>query len=170
MIDIAAEQINLHSPYKVEWIETNSFVFTTKYGLRYNVGFCKDQSFLEDGVYQFYIVNLDHTHFKQDELVKETIKTIIEVFFESEPVTMLYICDMSDNLQGARDRLFRSWFREYADHDQYTMVNEKLVFDDVAYYASILLRADNPRLQVIVQLFRDFVADLPEKIEQLQNQ
>ncbi len=33
MIDLSAEDINKTSPYKVEKVETNSFVFDTKFGL-----------------------------------------------------------------------------------------------------------------------------------------
>ena len=169
MIDLSAEQINLHSPYKVERVETNSFVFETRFGLRYNVGFAEDQSFLENGVYQFYIVNVDHGHFRQDALVKETIRVVIEAFFAAEPATMLYICDMSDNRQGIRDRLFRHWFSDYIYHGAFTMINESITFDDVTYFASIILPNSHPHYSDIIKTFRDFVKELPAKIDQIQN-
>ena len=39
MIHISAEAINLRSPYKVKQDGENIFLFTTKYGVVYNVGF-----------------------------------------------------------------------------------------------------------------------------------
>lgn len=169
MIDLSAEDINKISPYKVEKIETNSFVFETKFGLRYNIGFAEDYSFLEEGVYQFYIVNLSHEHNQQDPLVKETICVLLEAFFNAEPATMLYICDTSDNRQGVRDRLFRCWFSEYAYQGAFTMINESITFDEVKYFASIMLRNDHPQYENIITTFRNFVKDLPSKIDQLQN-
>lgn len=169
MIDLSAEEINLKSPYQLERIETNSFVFDTKFGLRYNVGFAEDKSFMEDGVYQFYIVNLSHTHTYRDPLVKETVRIILEAFFNAEPATMLYICDTSDNRQGVRDRLFRSWYSEYAYQGDFTLINESITFDDVTYYASIMLRNNHPQYTSVILSFRDFVSDLPSKIEELQN-
>lgn len=168
MIDLSAELINLRSPYKVERVETNSFVFETRFGLRYNVGFAEDQSFLESGVYQFYIVNVNHSHFQQDPFVKETIQAVIEAFFDAEPATMLYICDMSDNRQNIRDRLFRHWFSDYIYHGAFTMINECISFDDVTYFASIILRNSHPHYSDIIKTFRDFVNDLPVKINQIQ--
>ena len=169
MIDLSAEEINKISPYKLTKIETNSFVFETKFGLRYNVGFAEDYSFLEEGVYQFYIVNLSHDHAQEDSLVKETICALLEAFFNAEPATMLYICDTSDNRQEVRDRLFRNWFSEYAYLGAFTMINECITFDGVRYFASIMLRNDHPQYENIKNAFRDFVKDLPLKIDQLQD-
>ena len=169
MIDLSADLINQRSPYKVELIETNSFVFETRFGLRYNIGFAEDQSFLESGVYQFYIVNVNHSHFRQDPLVKETIQAVIEAFFDAEPATMLYICDMSDSRQGMRDRLFRHWFSDYIYHGAFTMINESITFDEVTYFASIILQNSHPHYSDIIKTFRDFVSELPGKIDQLQN-
>lgn len=167
MIDLSAEQIN-NTPYKLEQVGTNSFVFSTKFGLRYNIGFTEDYTFLEEGVYQFYIVNLDHSHFKNDPLVRETIQSVIEAFFQIAPVTMLYICDMSDNRQSSRDRLFHSWFVEYSKQAEYTLINERVNFDGVYYFASIMLRKDHPAHDSIIKLFKDFISDLPGKIDQIQ--
>ena len=163
MLKISAVDINKKAPYQVVESGENSFSFTTQYGLVYNVGFCVDQSFLEEGVYQFYILNLDDSHFHQDDKVKDTIQAVIEVFFEMEPAVMLYICDIKDNRQAGRDRLFRLWFLEYANSANFTMVNENVTFDETTYYASILLRNDHPDYISIIQLFKDFVSDLPGK-------
>ena len=169
MINLSSEEINLTSPYKVEWVGDNSFVFETRFGLRYNVGFVEDYTFRDRGVYQFYIVNLDNSHFIRDNNVKKTIQSVIEAFFSSEPTTMLYICDPSDNKQGVRDRLFRNWFKEYAFQGAYTLVNEKLKFDGVEYFASILLKNNHPEYSEIISSFKNFIEDLPNKIEQIQN-
>lgn len=169
MIILKAEDINLASPYKVEMIATNSFVFETRFGLRYNVGFAEDYTFLEEGVYQFYIVKLSKGNSRHDPLVKETIKSVLESFFNAEPSTLLYICDTSDSRQSIRDRLFRTWFSEYAYQGAFTMINEMLTFDGVQYFASILLRNDHPLYTQIICTFRDFIKDLPSKADNWQN-
>lgn len=49
------------------------------------------------------------------------------------------------------------------------MINESITFDEVRYFASIMLRNDHPQYENIIASFRDFVKDLPSKIEQLQS-
>ena len=171
MIDIPVEQINEHSPYKVIKVDTNSFVFTTRYGIKYNIGFSANYMLTdEDGFYEFYITNVEHKSSPNDTQIMETVIAVIEAFFAQSSVVMLYICDTIDQRQGVRARLFQHWFHEYSRSNCFTLVNETVVFDEVSYFGSIILAKSHPEHNIIVQKFRMFMEQLPDKIEQLQRE
>lgn len=164
MTEITAEQINLHSPYIVTKIDNSSFLFTSKHGVTFNVGFANDYMLMEDGAYQLFISNVNDVPSPNDPLVRETISIIIREFFSSEPVVVLYICDTSDDRQRVRDRLFTHWFMEYYDHSEYTMLHESIAIDDTTYYGSLLMRVDHPNHDEIRTKFHEFVTNLPSKL------
>ena len=60
MINLSTDSINARTPYKVERIDENSFVFTTNGGVVYSVGFVRDTSFMDYGLYQFFISKIDN--------------------------------------------------------------------------------------------------------------
>lgn len=167
MLNLSAEEINLTSPYKVCLGDANSFYFTTSAGSTYNIGFVQDYMISDEGVYQFYIIDVNHSHSQRDPFVKATVQCVIEAFFRQEPYVMLYICDPSDQRQGMRSRLFHHWFEEYEHHEQFTMINEEIMFDGIMYYGSIILRKDHPYYQELTSKFHAVIAGLPEKIENL---
>ena len=164
MRGLSVDAINRRSPYKVEQAEENMFLFTTKYGILYSVGFVRDYSFMEEGLYQFFITNLSGRVGRVDKDVFETVSVIVEEFFSQGQPVMLYICDTMDNRQASRDRLFRIWFNTYILSPAYTMYNEQLTLDNVRYYASIILRKDHPLHNEVICTFHDFIQELPEKI------
>lgn len=165
---ISTDKINARAPYKVEQTEENVFLFTTKQNVEYSVGFVRDYSFMEEGVYQFFITNIDHKHTNADSDVFKTILVVIEEFFAQGQPVMLYICDTMDDRQAARDRLFQLWFHTYLSNASYTMYNEQLLLDNVRYFASIILRKDHPLHNQVISSFHDFVKDLPNKLDSLQ--
>lgn len=167
MIDLSEEQINLHSPYAVTRIDCNSFVFTSKYGVTFNVGFADDYMLMSEGAYQLFISNVNQKSSPNDPLVKATIAVIIKEFFSQEPAVILYICDTSDDRQRVRDRLFSHWFEEYSSDNTYTMLHEKVTIDDVVYFGSLLMRKDHPQHDDICMAFHDFAVNLPYKLNGL---
>ena len=167
MLSLSAEIINTKAPYHVVKGEENSFYFTTDGGVVYNVGFVQDQMLADEGVYQFYIVNVNHDHERRDALVWETIRCVIEVFFQQEPLVMLYICDTSDERQDVRDRLFKRWYREYANPIEFTLVNEHIEFDGIVYFGSILLKKSHPNHDELISKFHHIIMDLPNKLDNL---
>lgn len=167
MIDISAEQINLHSPYAVERIDCNSFVFNSQHGIKFNVGFAEDYMFMEEGAYQLFICNLSETPSPNDPLVKETVSAIIREFFSQEPAVILYICDTSDERQAIRNRLFSYWFTHDTRNEEFTMLHETVIIDDISYYGSLLMRKDHPLHDSIVREFHDFATTLPDKLNNL---
>ena len=123
MINLSVNAINQRAPYKVEQTGDDSFLFETKHGVVYSVGFLQDISFYGEGVYQFYLINMSGRTIGADENISETVRVIIEEFFSHKEAVMLYICDTSDGRQTYRDRLFRIWFNTYIQNDSYNFKN-----------------------------------------------
>lgn len=159
MICISPEAVNLRSPYIVRQEDDNIFRFQTKHGIVYSVGFVLDMSFLDEGVYQFFIINESGRTARKDEDLVETVRVIIEEFFAQEKNVMLYICDTTDRRQASRDRLFRMWFHTYMLNDAYTMYNEQMIIDNVRYYMSVILRKDHPMHNKVIGSFHDFIQE-----------
>lgn len=159
MIYIPAEKINLRAPYRVKQVDDSVFVFTTKHGISYTAGFIPDTSFMEKGVYQFFLTKTSSKKGRKDDDISETVRVIIEEFFAQEESIMLYICDTTDGRQASRDRLFRAWFYSYIESKSYTMCTDTMTIDNVRYFSSILLRRDHPMLIQVLNKFHNFIAE-----------
>lgn len=162
MINLSAEAINTRAPYPVKQVDSSIFTFATKYGMTYSVGFVSDTSFLEDGVYQFFLIASAGKNSGQDNNVFETVRVIIEEFFAQKEPVMLYICDTADKRQASRDRLFRIWFNTYTLNKAYTMYNEQMTLDNIQYFSSIILRKDHPMHNHVIATFHDYIVEHDE--------
>ena len=159
MIQLLAETINLRSPYKVSKEDENIFMFETKCGIIYSAGFIKDTSFMEDGVYQFFLINKSRKKGRKDEDIFETVKVIIEEFFTQNEAIMLYICDTADGRQESRNRLFRAWFHSYVESDSYAMFTDSMTIDDIRYVSSLLMNKNHPMLSQVLIKFHNFIKE-----------
>lgn len=159
MIDLSVNAINQRAPYKVEQTGDTSFMFETKYGVVYSVGFMQDVSFFNEGVYQFYLINLSSKTIGVDKNISETVRVVIEDFFANKEVVMLYICDTADMRQEYRDRLFKIWFNTYEKSSSYSLHTEGMTIDNVRYYSSILLRKDHPLYLQVLGAFHNFTIE-----------
>lgn len=163
MINLSVNAINQRAPYKVEQTGDDSFLFETKHGVVYSVGFLQDISFYGEGVYQFYLINMSGRTIRTDENISETVRVIIEEFFSHKEAVMLYICDTSDGRQIYRDRLFRIWFNTYIQNDSYSLLTESILIDNIRYYSSVLMRKDNPKLVQVLSSFTNFFKEHNEE-------
>ncbi len=159
MIYIPAEKINLRAPYRVKQVDDSVFVFVTKHGISYTVGFIPDTSFMEKGVYQFFLTKTSGKKGRKDDEISETVRVIIEEFFAQEESVMLYICDTTDGRQASRDRLFRIWFYSYMGSASYTMCTDTMTIDNIRYFSSIILRSNHPMHNQVLNKFHDFIAE-----------
>ena len=159
MIHIPAEKINLRAPYRVRQVDDSVFVFITKHGISYTAGFIPDTSFMERGVYQFFLTKTSGKKGRKDDDISETVRVIIEEFFAQEEVVMLYICDTADGRQASRDRLFRAWFYSYIESESYTMCTDTMTIDSIRYFSSIILRRDHPMHNQVLNKFHDFIVE-----------
>ena len=157
MMHLSADSINLHAPYRVKQVDDSIFVFTTKHGTTYTTGFVPDNSFFENGVFQFFLLTSSSRNVRADKDVFETVRVIIEEFFAQKEPVMLYICDTADKRQAPRARLFRIWFNTYILNDAYTMYNEVMTLDNVRYFSSIILRKDHPKHNKVICSFHDYI-------------
>ena len=159
MVRISVDAVNLRSPYKVKQASDNVFLFRTRYGIAYSVGFIPDTSFMREGLYQFFIINESGKTSRADKEVFETVRVIIEEFFAQKEPVMLYICDTTDKRQASRDRLFKIWFHTYIMNDAYSMYSEQMTIDNVRYFSSIILRKDHPMHNEVLSKYHDFIVE-----------
>ncbi len=159
MIALSVDTINQRAPYKLEQTGDTSFMFETKHGVVYSAGFMQDVSFLSEGVYQFYLVNLSGKTIGRDDDISETVRVVIEEFFTHKEVVMLYICDTADGRQASRDRLFRAWFYSFEESESYTLHTEGMMIDNVRYLSSVLLRKDHPLYMKVLSAFHNFITE-----------
>lgn len=163
MKHLSETQINLHAPYKVTKDQSNTLTFLTENGVLYHIGFAEDTILEISNVYQIYIENVCDIKSIMDDKVRQTIVCVLEQFFLLENHVLLYVCDVRDGRQNARSRLFQKWFSQYKKKDLYVLKSTTKVVEGTFYYASILLKKDNPNLNLVLQEFNSLIQDLDAK-------
>lgn len=146
-INLSLSSINNKAPYPVHTLNGYSFLFTTQYGLEYEVGFVEDYMLSDDGlVFQFFITAGEYNRSPRDGNVYMTVVAILEEFFRRKELSVVYICDRHDGRQSIRQRLFRIWLSNYYEKDLYELVSKTLTVEDIGYTANLLIRKDSPLL------------------------
>ena len=160
-LDIDA--INRVSPYMVSLAATNEYRFQTQTGTIYHVGFIPDDNIKSCESYQFFISRETIHHPQKDDYVKECVLAVLDEFFNQNTSVILYICETSDGKEAARDRLFVQWYCNYHDSQQFTLKTAHVEADGVGMYTAIIIRNDNPSLQLICKEFDDLATLLTVK-------
>ncbi|MDZ7900964.1 MAG: DUF6169 family protein [Arcicella sp.] len=149
--------------------QNNSYVFVTDSKISYEIKF-KSSDYLFDNrldfpvsAYEFVIeVAINDTNKKPatDSKMPFAIASIFMDFFQkNKEQVFVYICDSSDSRQEARRRKFNQWV-ELFKGDKFIKVDTKITESEtIAYYNSILIRTDNPRISAIVNAFIDIAND-----------
>lgn len=164
MIILSDNDINYSAPYKVRAIGGGRIFFSTDYGVRYMVGFDRDDDTMKITTYQFVIANANNKPSPRDHKVRETIIAIVEDFFEKNNEVMLYICETGDNKQSMRSRLFEYWFNHYDNKHNFTFLSSSVKDEDgIINYATLISRNDNPNLSKAIKEFGDTVELLNSK-------
>ena len=101
------DYINEHSPYVVKIVSDDEVQFTTDFDVEFRVSFMEDYSIWPENAYQFLINNNSHKPSPNDMKLKDTIMTLVEAFFVSNPHILLYICETGDDKQAARNQSLR---------------------------------------------------------------
>lgn len=164
MKELSIISINNKAPLQVTSTRNGAFEFYAE-NSRYIVGFVEDYTIMESGVYQFFIENANDTKNTLNDKVFLTIVSIIEEFFACNNSAILYICDIMDGKQSARDRLFAMWFNLYEGNFNYTLSRISLKFEETDYYASLLISNTNPYYTEVLTAFNDFAKELTNKLE-----
>jgi len=163
-LEFSLSSLNEKAPYRLESSGQYSFSFITEQGKRYEIGFIQDLMISDEGIYQFFISTEDKFKTAPDIKIQQTVMVVMTEFFKTQGVVLDYICATEDNRQAARDRKFHRWFEQAMDKDQYCMRSMSVEIDGICYYASVILRKDNPRYNAVMEAVDRFIADFQDKI------
>lgn len=159
MIKLSLDEINLRAPYEVAFArQSGTFRFTTRQGRQYTVGFVEETMLPYSGIYQFFIRAENHT--QNDDDIFATVVSILEVYFDAGALALTYICDIRDNRQAARSRLFNRWFARYRFNHIYSFLNKRIIVEDTEYFIAALIRKDEPLHDSVVSEFSNLIKTL----------
>lgn len=163
MLKLSIENINSHSPYRIQLSGDGLFYFVTDEAQIYEVGFVEDHMITIDNAYQLFLIPKSGQNEYKDTKIQHTITAIIEEFFRFNDVLLDYICDTKDGRQAARSRLFTQWFNQYPYHHLFTLRAISVELDDVSYYASVIIRNTNPNYAECIAAIDAFEKEMKEK-------
>lgn len=165
MLNLSLKEINRHSAYEVSLSDDDTYVFTTSSGVIYEVGFVEDFMLGIDNVYQFFIAPKNNTDPPKDLGTRDTIISILEEFFNSNDVLLDYICDTADGKQALRNRLFSHWFALYPQRKDYTLRSLSVYYEDISFYASVVIKNSNPNYAQCLLAIDDFEMQIRDKLK-----
>lgn len=158
MVDIDLTSLNSVTPYHVGKVKEGVYVFQTEGGTFYTIMFDEDMQLAGCQTYQFIIERDEKNGTDYGYAVRDTILSIIYAFFGSNNDILLYICDTSDGKETARNRLFLRWFKASLKSDDFIIKNAQAIVEDSVFYAAIIVRKDNPKVNEITEEF-DYIAE-----------
>ena len=141
-----------------------SFTFVTTQGKKYEIGFIQDLMISDEGVYQFFITTEDQFKTVLDSKIRQTVLVVIEEFFKNEGAVLDYICATEDHRQASRDRLFHQWYTNSLEKEQFHLRNMSIAIDGTEYFASVIMRNDNPRFEAMTEAIDRFIEDFQDKL------
>ena len=163
-LTFSLSELNKKSPYVLESSGMYSFTFITAQGKKYEIGFIQDLMISDEGVYQFFITTEDQFKTVLDGKIRQTVLVVIEEFFKNKGAVLDYICATEDHRQASRDRMFHQWYMNSLEKDQYNLRNMSVEIDEVEYFASVIMRNDNPRFQAMNEAIDRFIEDFQDKL------
>lgn len=95
-----------------------------------------------------------------------TIVAVIEEFFRTKEVLLDYICDTNDGRQATRSRLFSHWFSQFPNRKLYTLRTLTLYYENIAFYASVIIRNDNPKYEECLSAIDNFESEIRGKLDE----
>ncbi len=150
-------------PYQIELINEPivSYVFQTDHKVLYRVRFKPSdyllpEAFWNNSVFEIVIDIINTptlTVIPADKRITPTIIAIITRFFAIHKRVVLYICDDSDSRAEARKRKFDGWFTRFSDGQFVLHDLPQPAYSLEPYFASVILRADNPHRDSIIRAF-----------------
>lgn len=153
-------QSDLQNHYEVSENEYG-YQFTTSAGVLYYLTFIAYppiSDFLATGLYMFNIERAVSGRLGQhDDRVRNTVLYVLDLFFQAHEDALITICDISDNKQAARKRLFDSWFRQFNDH-RLIRLDEECLIDDVPTSVSLFFSVSHPNRLNLYREFRQLAA------------
>lgn len=154
-------ELNLQCLYKV-YQEPEKFIyfFETDTGTKYRIAF-------EDISKEFPLYNLSIEKLYGvkifDNQVKETIVAICKYFFINNENSIFYLCDISDDKQKARQKLFHKWFLSDVFHKELVKMDNVISVDDEVYFISMICHKNNSNLWLITDFYNQNITELKNK-------
>ena len=87
----------------------------------------KDDILLSRDSFQLIIAYINNHKSQRDRKVRDTIIAVIDEFFHANNSTLLYICEIGDNKQSMRSRLFEYWFSTYNRKSLFTTLSSSIL-------------------------------------------
>lgn len=105
MNELSLQTVNATSPYEVTMaVSPNTYRFVTDYGVEIAISFDLDDLLEHGEAYMFNVNNVNRQKSPRDMKVRDTIVAVIDNFFETNKVALLYICETGDSKQAMRNR------------------------------------------------------------------
>lgn len=149
--------------------QNSSYVFVTDLKISYEIKFKSSSYLFSDrldfdlSVHEFVIevaINPTGKRPPLDTKIPYTIASIFIDFFKKDnQQAIVYICDSSDIRQEVRRRKFNQWVELFKGDDFVKVDTEIIESPVITYHNSIILRADNPRREIIVDVFKELAND-----------
>lgn len=164
-LTFSLSELNKDSPYILESSGLYSFIFTTEQGKKYEIGFIQDLMISDEGVYQFFITTEDQFKTVLDSKIRQTVLVVIKEFFKNKGAVLNYICATEDHRQASRDRMFHQWYTNSLEKEQYQLRSMNMEIDGTDYFASVIMRKDNPRFNAMTEAIDRFIEDFQNKLK-----
>lgn len=145
-------RLNVHSPYIV-WQDGDALLFRSRHDILYAIEF--DEEHYIENAYWFNLYNRSHRNSPGDSDVRDTVISVIEEFFRTEPNVMLYMCETGDERQSMRARLFTRWFNNSAISHRYVIQTAILKDEEVENYIAMIVEKSNPHCSTAIRTFEE---------------
>ncbi len=172
MIELSLSAINAKAPYTLRISELGGFDFDVDAGLTYNIALIEDYTFGES--FTTFMLNvLPHSmeeydkiktdrivKVRKDEKIKLTVMAVLEEAMKNQNLIIDYVCMSEDKKQDCRARLFKGWFREFADDSKYRLLTTSLTIENVTNHVGAFLRRDSDVFDAFCATFDQFDKDI----------
>ncbi|MFL5747342.1 MAG: DUF6169 family protein [Niastella sp.] len=165
-----------------------SYHFHTENGLTYA---CHFQDWTRElspvlGIYDIQVCEFDFTcqnpdtqnceFNKYNKHISATISQLILNSFASELRVITYVCDTSDGRHKIRHKLFKHWFKNLAEQENYIRIPIEIDLKDemsgfsASAHGGVITRKDFPHMEVLQKEFIDEIPNIfAQKIGILQS-
>ncbi|MFC4677227.1 DUF6169 family protein, partial [Dysgonomonas termitidis] len=134
-----------------------AYSFITVSGIEYTAYFICCSNY-DKSLENTFMFNFEHKGERaaktSDPRIRETILCIIELFFQNNRNSMIYICDSLDGRELCRKRLFDIWGNEC--RDRFRHIHKEELHEEGEYYtlcSSLLVHVENPDMEQVIQSF-----------------
>lgn len=154
--------------------ENNIFYFETETGNKISVEF-GDLTNIFEAHFPIYCVDIyrlennfnriGHANESEGFKTRDTIISIIKDFFEKFDCALVAFIDTSTDRKGpARNRLFMSWFKEFAG-DEFLIEPREIMVSEAESYSFLIIRKSYGNAASLIDAFDKFIAlaNIPEE-------